>query len=191
MSNEYLSDDDSVEEKPSKSELKRRMTALQVIGKELTEMPFEKVKRSPASERLIEAIREFHRSKSHEGKRRQIQFIGKVMRDEDGQALRDWISGESLDQKLEVTRMHAAEQWRDRLLTEPGLLAEFYQHYPVAREADLHLLIRNARMEKEKNKPPKSARELYKRIKAIVSDLQATASDTTAKDDLDSEFDDE
>ena len=177
MSNEYLTNDDSGYEKPSKSELKRRMTALQDIGKTLTQMPFEKVKRSPAGERLIEAIREYHRSKSHEGKRRQLQFIGKVMRDEDGQALSDWIQGETLEQKLEVTRMHAAEQWRDRMLAEPNLLAEFYQFFPQARELDLHNLIRNARAEKEKNKPPKSARELYQRLKSIVSENGANHTD--------------
>ena len=182
MSNEYLPNDDSGDEKPSKSELKRRMTALQAIGKTLIEMPFEKVKRAPVSERLIEAIREFHRSKSHEGKRRQLQFVGKVMRDEDGEAITHWISGETIEQKLEVTRMHAAEQWRDRMLAEPTLLAEFYQHYPDAREMDLHNLIRNARMEKEKNKPPKSARELYKRLKEVISD-NSYVSDGSEEDD--------
>jgi ribosome-associated protein len=172
MSEEHISDDQDVADKPSKSELKRRMSALQKIGEQLAAMPFERVKHSPASEKLIQAIEEYHHSKSHEGRRRQRQYVGKVMRNEDGQALADWINGETLDQKLEVTRMHAAEQWRDRMLAEPSLLTSFIEHYPEAKNADLHALIRNARLEKEKNKPPKSARELYKLLKQFISGEQ-------------------
>lgn len=156
-------------EGPSKSELKRQSTALQKIGKTLVDMPFDKVKRSPASPELLEAIRECQRIRSHEGRRRQLQYIGKLMRDEDGERLEKWINGETLDQRLEVTRMHAAEAWRDRLIAEPTLLAEFIRHYPDALDADLHTLIRNARTEKERNKPPKAARELYQIIKTLVT----------------------
>jgi len=156
-------------EGPSKSALKRQSTALQKIGQTLVDMPFDKVKRSPASPELLEAIRECQRIRSHEGRRRQLQYIGKLMRDEDGDTLTKWINGETLDQRLEVTRMHAAEAWRDRLLADPNLLAEFIRHYPEALDADLHTLIRNARAEKERNKPPKSARELYQIIKALVT----------------------
>lgn len=170
-------------EGPSKSALKRQMTALQKIGKTLAEMPFDKVKRSPASPDLLDAIREYQRIKSHEGRRRQLQYIGKVMRDENGDLLAQWIAGESLDQRLEVTRMHAAEAWRDRLLADPSLLAEFIQHYPDALGADLHTLIRNARAEKERNKPPRAARELYQLIKGWVSvPLAAAAGLTHASD---------
>jgi ribosome-associated protein len=164
---------------PSKSMLKRQMTALQKIGQTLADMPFDKLKRSPASEDLLAAIREYQRIRSHEGRRRQLQYIGKVMRNENGDLLAQWIAGESLDQRLEVTRMHAAEAWRDRLLEEPALLAEFIHNYPAAQGTDLHTLIRNARAEKDKNKPPKSARELYKLIKGWVS-VQSGQSDVDA-----------
>lgn len=179
-------------EAPSKSALKRQSTALQKIGKTLVDMPFDKVKRSPASPELLEAIRECQRIRSHEGHRRQLQYIGKLMRDEDGDALAQWIAGESLDQRLEVTRMHAAEAWRDRLMAEPSLLAEFIRHYPAALDADLHTLIRNARAEKERNKPPKSARELYRLIKGWVSGPAATGAATAddQTDDYDDDFDD-
>ncbi len=155
--------------RPSKSLVKRQMTALQKIGQALADMPMDRLKRSPAGPALLEAIREYQRTRSHEGRRRQLQFIGKVMRNEDGELLEKWIAGETLDQRLDVTRMHAAEQWRDKLIEQPTLLAEFIRAYPVALDTDLHTLIRNARNEKEKNKPPKSARELFKLIKSWVS----------------------
>ncbi|MCE2679684.1 MAG: DUF615 domain-containing protein [Burkholderiales bacterium] len=155
--------------RPSKSLVKRQMTALQKTGQALADMPMDRLKRSPAGPALLEAIREYQRTRSHEGRRRQLQYIGKVMRNEDGELLEKWIAGETLDQRLDVTRMHAAEQWRDKLIEQPTLLAEFIRAYPVALDTDLHTLIRNARNEKEKNKPPKSARELFKLIKSWVS----------------------
>jgi len=167
--NKLENDDNREDGRPSKSELKRQMTALQKTGQALAEMPMDKLKRSPAGPALLEAIREYQRTRSHEGRRRQLQYIGKVMRNEDGELLEKWIAGETLDQRLDVTRMHAAEQWRDKLIAEPTLLSEFIRTYPAALDTDLHTLLRNARNEKEKNRPPKSARELYKLIKGWVS----------------------
>ncbi|MFN7835077.1 MAG: ribosome biogenesis factor YjgA [Burkholderiaceae bacterium] len=169
MSDEKILDTEDTPEKPSKSELKRRMTALQKIGEQLADMPLDKAKRSPASERLLAAITEYHRSRSHEGRRRQRQYIGKLMRDEDGDALEAWITGESLEQKLAVTHMHTAEHWRDQLLQTPGSLNDFIAQYPVPSAPELHQLIRTARLEKEKNKPPRAARELYRLVFACVS----------------------
>jgi ribosome-associated protein len=157
-------------EKTSKSALKRHVESLQKLGKVLAAMPIDKLRRSPASISLLEVIAQYQKIKSHEAKRRQLQLIGKVMRNEDGKSLAEWIDGETLDQRLEVSRMHAVEQWRNQLLEDANTLSEFLKTYPQALNFDLHALIRNAKQEKIKNKPPKSARSLYKIIKLILSD---------------------
>ncbi len=157
-------------EKASKSALKRHVESLQKLGKTLAAMPIDKLRRSPASPSLLEVIAQYQKIKSHEAKRRQLQLIGKVMRSEDGESLAQWIEGETLDQRLEVSQMHAAEQWRDQLLGDTNALNEFLTKHPQATGFDLHSLIRNAKLEKIKNKPPKSARSLYKIIKSILSE---------------------
>lgn len=162
-------DDFDASEKPSKSAVKREMLALQDLGKALCELPFEKVKRTaPVSERLLEAISQYQSCKSFGAKKRQLQFIGKLMRSEEHEDIQAWINGESVEQKMQVLHMHAAEQWRDRLVEEPALLADFIAAYPQAAQENLNTIIRQAAAERAAQKAPKNYRQLYQVIYSIL-----------------------
>lgn len=164
-------------EPPSKSAVKREMLALQDLGKVLCDLPFDKVKRSPASERLIEAIGDYHKCKAFGAKKRQLQFVGKVMRDENAEELEAWVNGETVEQKLQVLHMHAAEQWRDSLIAQPDSLSDFIASYPDAARAGLNSIVRAAAQERAANKPPKQYRALYQALYKILKASEPVAED--------------
>ena len=155
-------------DRPSKSAIKRDMLALQDLGKTLCEMPFDKVKRAPIGERLLQEIGEFHKCKSHGARKRQMQFIGKLMRNEEHEDIQAWVNGETVEQKLKVLHLHAAEQWRDRLIEEPGLLATFIESYPAAAQENLNPIIRQAAQERAAKKAPRNFRQLFQILYRLI-----------------------
>ncbi|WP_257512226.1 ribosome biogenesis factor YjgA [Limnobacter parvus] len=157
-------------DRPSKSSVKRDMLALQDLGKTLCEMPFDKVKRAPIGERLLIEIAEFHKCKSFGAKKRQMQFIGKLMRDEEHEEVQAWVNGETVEQKLKVLHLHAAEQWRDRLIEDPGLLATFIESYPAAARENLNPIIRQAVQERAAKKAPRNFRQLFQIIYRLIEE---------------------
>lgn len=172
-------------EPPSKSAVKREMLALQDLGKTLCELPFDKVKRSPASERLLEAISDFHKCRTFGAKKRQLQFVGKVMRQEDAESIEAWVNGETVEQKLQVLHMHAAERWRDALVENPAKLNEFLDEFPDGARAGLNVIVRNAASERKANKPPKHYRALYQALFQLIqaADLQGVEINSGEEDE--------
>ncbi len=162
-------------DKPSKSQLKRDMIALQKIGQQLVEASVERVNRIDLPENLKIAIDECRKIKSREGKRRQLQFIGKIMRNLDqndldtiNKAIESW-QGQS---KAEIAAMHAIEKQREKLITTDSALTEFLANYPQIDAPHLRNLIRNARKEHAEGKSPKAYREIFQVIKQAYSDKQ-------------------
>lgn len=153
---------------PSKSELKRQAEHLQDLGKELTTLGPETLAKIELPEVILKAIEEFHRLKSFGAKRRQLQLIGKYMRALDGNAVRQAIDRATGNDKAAVAALHKSERFRDALINEDNALTEFIKQFPRANVQEVRQLIRNARKEVEGNKPPKSARALYKLIYALV-----------------------
>ena len=147
---------------PSKSELKRRAEHLQDLGKELTTLGAETLAKIELPEVILKAIEEYHRVPSFGAKRRQLQLIGKYMRALDGDAVRQAIDRATGNDKAAVAALHKSERLRD------ALIAEFIAQFPDVNVQEVRQLIRNARKEAEGNKPPKSARALYKLIYAMV-----------------------
>ncbi len=132
---------------PSKSQIKREMIARQELGEHLVALPRDRVRQLPVSEKLHEAILEAQRITAHEGKRRQIQYVGKLMRDahiEPIQAMLAAWEGESLDQ---IAAFHQLELWRDKLLNSDDHFTAFKNLYPEADAQHLRALIRAARKE--------------------------------------------
>ncbi|HEY4317809.1 MAG TPA: ribosome biogenesis factor YjgA [Herbaspirillum sp.] len=176
-------------ERPSKSQLKREMTALQKLGEELVAEPRDRVKRVPMPEDVREAILECQQIKDHEGRRRQMQYVGKKMRtlDEDElaaiQRMLDSWRGLS---KADTAAMHALERRREKLLKDDNALAELFQQHPGLDLQHLRTLIRNARKEQAENKPPKAYREIFQ----ILKELQSAAEDDADTDNA-GEDDDE
>jgi ribosome-associated protein len=153
---------------PSKSQRKREMTALQDLGAALVELPPGKLDLIPMPESLLQAVREARRISAHGARRRQLQYIGKLMREVDAEAIRSALDAATNQGAESVARMHRAERWRERLLADEGALAEFIEEHSGVDAQHLRTLIRNTRRESEQNKPPRSFRALYQEIRQAL-----------------------
>jgi ribosome-associated protein len=159
--------------RPSKSQLKREMTALQALGAEIVDLPKDALKRMPLPEDLADAIREARRITDHEGKRRQLQYVGRLMRGlpaTDVAALRNALDTYNGTNKAETARLHWIERTRAQLLASDEALTEFLRAHPGADVQQGRTLIRNARREAAQGKPPRYFRELFQWIKAVAGD---------------------
>lgn len=180
-------DDDSPK---SKSQRKRDMTALQDLGVELEALPKDRLTRVPMPEALADAIHAARKITSHEGKRRQMQFVGKVMRgldDDEVAAIRAALEGFKGTSKAETAKLHLIERWRELLLADDNNLTKFLGEHPGIDVQAVRNIIRNARKEKEMSKPPKYYRELFQAIKTALdggadTDEADPAADPDAKD---------
>jgi ribosome-associated protein len=162
-------DDDDLPK--SKSQRKRDMTELQDLGAELEALAKDRLARVPMPESLADAIHAARKITSHEGKRRQMQFVGKVMRsldDDEVAAIRAALEGFKGTSKAETAKMHLMERWRELLLADDANLTRFLGEHPGVDVQSVRNIIRNARKEKELGKPPKYYRELFQAIKAAL-----------------------
>lgn len=140
------------------------MHALQTLGEQLVELNGDQLARLDLPDELREAVDFAHRVTGHEARRRHMQYLGKLMRSVDADAIRvalERVTGES---RAAVTLMHRAETWRDRLLDDDDALTAFVTAHPDAEVQWLRAAIRTARRERELQQPPKQARELYRRL---------------------------
>ncbi|MGK5025752.1 ribosome biogenesis factor YjgA [Janthinobacterium sp. RB2R34] len=158
-------------ERPSKSELKRQMTVLQKLGEELVNEARDRVKRVPMPEDVRDAILECQLIKDHEGRRRQLQYVGKKMRtldEEEVAAIQRTIDSWKGLSKADTAAMHAMERRRDKLLTDDKALTVLLSENPELDVQHLRTLIRNARKEQAENKPPKAYREIFQILKQVA-----------------------
>lgn len=167
-----LTDADAEESvsRPSKSEIKRQMTALQSLGAELVALPAERLKKLDLPENLREAMRDAQRFTAHEAKRRQLQYIGKLMRGIDCapiQAALDEIKGISATATIRLQRL---ERLRERLMADEAVVGEILERHPAADVQRLRQLRRNALKEAERNKPPHAFRELFRVLRELENE---------------------
>lgn len=154
--------DPALDQRPSKTQRKQAMTALQALGAELVKLAPEQRARIELPDALREAIASLDRIRSHEARRRQMQYIGRLMRTADAEAIRAAIGRAAGDSKEAVALMHRCERWRDRLLDDDGALTEFLGAHPQADAQQLRATIRAARRERDAGAPPRHARALYR-----------------------------
>ncbi len=155
------------EELKSKTQIKREMEALQELGKKLIGQKPELLAKLPLSDELHRALEEAGRIRQNEAKRRHLQFIGKLMRDVDTEAIREAIERQEAGTRAYIQHFHQLESWRDRLLANDKEISAFLEAYPAADRQHLRQLIRNATKEAAQNKPPASARKLFKYIREL------------------------
>lgn len=176
------------DEGPSKSQRKRESHALQDLGEELVNLGKDALARVPMPENLERAVRDCRKITAHEGRRRQMQYVGKQMRtldESEVEAIRralDIINGVS---KAETAKLHALERWRERLLAKDEALTELLSQHPEADAQQLRTLVRNARREQAAQKPPKAFRELFQALKELLG----TGSSSTAESSEDADND--
>lgn len=166
---------------PSKSQRKREMTARQELGERLVSLPGSKLAQLPLSESLLEAIREAQRIRSHEGRRRQLQYVGKLMRSADADTIAAKLAEWDAGSQAENARFHALEAWRDRLIESDDALTALLQHAPGIDIPHLRNIIRQARREQAHNatlpegQTPqrKHFRELFQQVRQIFESSTA------------------
>ena len=160
--------DDAGAQRPSKSQRKADAHALQSLGTKLIGLHPAQLDQVPLPDILREAVDTARRIRSHEARRRQLQYIGKLMRNVDAAPIRAKIDSWQSAAVESTTRQHLLERWRDRLLTEPDALAELAVAFPAADRQQVRTLIRNAQREREQNKPPRSYRALFQLLRDII-----------------------
>jgi len=150
------------EEFVSRSEKKRQVEALQKLGTALVDLAPAQLAALALPDELVAAVREAQRITSHEARRRQMQFIGKIMRKVDPEPVRAALAqivGQSAAARARQLRL---EQWRERLIADDGALTQFASEHAGADLQVLRALIRNARKEIAGQKPPRAQRELFR-----------------------------
>jgi ribosome-associated protein len=155
-------------ERPSKSELKRQMNELQKLGEQLVAEPRDRVKRVPMPEDVRDAILMCQTITNHEGRRRQLQYVGKMMRtlnEDEVAAIERTIDSWKGASKSETAALHALERRREKLLADDKALTQLLAEHPELDGQQLRTLIRNARKEQAENKPPKAYREIFQILK--------------------------
>ena len=169
-----MSDADA--ELPSKTQRKKAMLDLQALGEELVDLSREQLAKFALPEILLDAILEAKRVTKHEARRRQGQYIGRLMRDVDTQNIRlqlDRIKGKSAQL---TAYMHRLERWREQLIEDESALDNLATEHPGCDSQHLRRLIRIAREEREELKPPKAFRQLFQRLKELIPEPSGESS---------------
>jgi ribosome-associated protein len=160
---------DSTPARPSKSQLKRESLSLQALGEELVLLSEERLAALDMPQPLREALAEYRRTRSHEGRRRQMQYIGKLMRSADEEPLREAVAAGKLGTAREALALHEAERWRAELIDDDAALTRWIEACPGSDVQQLRSLVRAARRDAAGQPPearqPKSFRELFQFLK--------------------------
>ncbi len=172
--------DDNTEElelPPSKTKVKQQMHDLQNIGEQLVELSSARLQELSLPERLFDAVREMKRINKFGAQRRQMQYIGRLMREVDTAPIMAKLEVWSGKSNQHIAWLHQIERWRDRLLEDETALTEFLADHPSADAQRLRSLIRNAAKEKELLKPPKSYREIFQILRDILPEQSYQSSE--------------
>lgn len=162
-----MTDKDQPIEPISKTKLKAEADAQQAIGKKLIDLSKEKLLKLDLPETLFDAVIEAKRLTANGAIRRQLQYLGRLMRDVDSTRIEEQLQAWDGKNVQENARFHTMERWRTRLITEPNALQEFLVQFPLADIQQFRTLIRNAQREELAQKAPKSSRELFKLIREL------------------------
>ncbi|MBN6111214.1 ribosome biogenesis factor YjgA [Xanthomonas bonasiae] len=156
----------------SRSQQRRAALEVLTLGEKLVALTPAQLAKLPVPESLIPHIEESKRITSHIAHKRQLAFLAKQMRREDDatlDAIREAMDANSDGARREVAAIHRVEDWRARLLADgDSALSELLGDYPEADRQRLRQLIRNAKEERLKNKPPHAYRELFRELRELV-----------------------
>jgi ribosome-associated protein len=154
----------------SKTRRKRQSTDLQKVGAELVKLSAEQLARIRMPESLLEAVLECKRLTTHEAIRRQMQYIGKIMRDIEAEPIMTQLEALHAPSRRQTALFHVAEKWRTELLADPQNIARFAGEFPEADIAKLRELVEKAQKERVSGSPPKHYRELFHVVNTILQD---------------------
>jgi ribosome-associated protein len=152
----------------SKTQRKKAVHMLQALGEELVELNDDQLMAIALPEALRDAVMAARRITKFEGKRRQLQYIGKLMRRVEVEPIRAALDAVLAGSRRQIAAHKRIEAWRERLLAGPGALDELLAEYPGADAQRLRALVRGALRERDAGSPPRSYRELYQALLEIV-----------------------
>ena len=155
----------SEEELVSKTQIKNEMSDRQALGMQLTKLAPDTLKKIGLSEELLEAVLFYKKITANGALKRQAQFIGRLMRDTDPEPIQAYLNKLKGDNAEHNAAMQRLDLLRERLVESDDALTELISNKPELPISELRTLIRNARREKEQNKPPKAYRELFQLLK--------------------------
>ena len=156
------------EEKPSKTQRKREMHELQTLGTRLVELNSEQLAAIGLPERLRDAIEFARRTTKHEARRRQMQYIGRLMRSVDPGPIREKLKIWDGVSAQHTAEQHKVERWRDRLIEDDSSVDELVRAHPAIDARHLRALARKARDERASGAAPRAYRELFRALREIV-----------------------
>ncbi|MBI6549190.1 ribosome biogenesis factor YjgA [Xenorhabdus lircayensis] len=150
----------------SKSEIKRDAEILKKLGVELVELSKNQLERIPLDDDLLAAI-ELAQKIKREGRRRQLQLIGKLLRARDPEPITTALDKLKNRHNQQIVLLHKLEELRDKLVESDDAFEEVVALYPHTDRQQLRTLIRNAKKEKAANKPPKFYRQIFQYLKEL------------------------
>lgn len=169
MNNWYSDDSNEEPQVKSKTQVKKEMHALQKLGEDLTQLNREQLAPIPLPDNLRLAIEQAQGMKKREALRRQLQYIGKLMRSTDTDAIQTAVDTIQQKQKRGARTLHLVEQWRDDLIQgDDQIITDFVTAFPDTDRQQLRHLVSAAKREVSQQKPPAQARKLFKFIRDLV-----------------------
>ena len=161
--------DENGYDRPSKTQLKKDAHELQALGEALVALPDDRLKGLAVSEGLLDAVNQYKKTKSHEGRRRQMQYIGKLMRRNEVEPIREAVEAMQLGHAKDSLALHEAERWRAELIASDDALTRWTAENPGGDVQQLRSLIRAARKDaaaQPEQRNGRAYRELFQFIKA-------------------------
>lgn len=166
----------------SKTKAKEEVEALQDLGKRLVGVGNDRLKKLDIPESLRDAVLDAKKITSHGALRRQMQYIGKLMRDVDTDPIQEMLDELDGVSNKANARFHALEKLRDRLIADESVITTLKNDYPDLDVSALRTLRRNALKEQAEQKPPKAYRAIFQSLKSLTA---PTTDDSDANDEAD------
>jgi ribosome-associated protein len=152
----------------SKTRRKRDLDALKDLGRELFDLGDDALQALQLPEDLLEALLTMHRIRSHGAQKRQLQYVGKLLRNIDTAPLRAAVEARKHQQSIHTREFHLLEELREKLLVEgDAALPEVLAHFPRTDRQHLRKLVRHARNEHAARQPPRATRELFRYLREL------------------------
>ncbi len=160
-------------EPKSKSQKKRDMHALLELGEQLVTLSAEQLAKFNLDELLLAAIQDTQKITSHGAKRRQLQYLGKLMRSVDPQPIQVMLAQLHQQTRRETAHFHKLEQWRDKFIQQgDAAITDFLGQYPNVDRQYLRQLVRNAKQTLNNQQGPRAAKLLFRYLKQVLAEYR-------------------
>lgn len=177
-------------DEPTRTDLKKESAELQKLGEDLLTLSTDPMAKLALPDRLVEAVAEAKRITNFEGKRRQMQFIGKLMRQltpEQIDAIRAALQAQHTPSRQETALLHHAEKWRDQLVANDDAVGQWLNLHPATDSQQLRSLVRQARKDAKPEKPGEAPRhgrayrEIFQLVREALESKDANATEEDAE----------